>query len=303
MKPVITTPKLAFKIAEEECIKGFISSSEPVLFTIPLGLEIDNQWNFTAKIEVVNNDGKEGYLLSNSVVLENDGIVTFEPGKETSLKVSVSPGSSDDLTNLVVGGRVAIKIAEIEGINFDFDSREFNLTVTGKEYEYNNKRVDASMLSFNFPAFVDNTTAASLFDKDPATYVQTPYPNRNFANTGGSNPYLQLQLPEGVTDFAISWIQCLQNEVSLLRGFDVLWSVDGTFNDIPNARQSYSLADLNASGAVSLGASFTTSACHCDTPVKFIRIVQTWNCESTTDAGGRWQFRLAELKLYGVSIE
>ena len=52
-----------------------------------------------------------------------------------------------------------------------------------------------------------------------------------------------------------------------------------------------------------LGASFTTSACHCDTPVKFIRIVQTWNCESTTDAGGRWLFRLAELKLYGVSIK
>ena len=101
----------------------------------------------------------------------------------------------------------------------------------------------------------------------------------------------------------ISWTQCLQNEVSLLRGFDVLWSVDGTFEDIPNARKSYSVADLSAAGAVNLGASFTTSACHCDTPVKFIRIVQTWNCESTTDAGGRWQFRLAELKLYGVSIK
>ncbi len=53
---------------------------------------------------------------------------------------------------------------------------------------------------FNFPDFVGNTTAASLFDKDPATYVQTPFPNRNFVNTGGTNPYLQLQLPEGVTD-------------------------------------------------------------------------------------------------------
>ena len=126
---------------------------------------------------------------------------------------------------------------------------------------------------------------------------------RDSVNTGGTNPYLQLQLPEGVTDFAISWTQCLQNEVSLLRGFDVLWSVDGTFEDIPNARKSYSVADLSAAGAVNLGASFTTSACHCDTPVKFIRIVQTWNCESTTDAGGRWQFRLAELKLYGVSIK
>ena len=61
---------------------------------------------------------------------------------------------------------MAIKITEIEGINFDFDSREFNLTVTGKEYEYNNKGLDASMLSFNFPDFVGNTTAASLFDKD-----------------------------------------------------------------------------------------------------------------------------------------
>ena len=25
-----------------------------------------------------------------------------------------------------------------------------------------------------------------------------PFPNRNFVNTGGTNPYLQLQLPEGV---------------------------------------------------------------------------------------------------------
>ena len=82
-----------------------------------MGLEIDNQWDFTAKVEVVNNDGKEGYLSSSSVTLENDGLVTFEPGKEASLKVSVSAGSGDDLTNLVVGGRVAIKITEIEGIN------------------------------------------------------------------------------------------------------------------------------------------------------------------------------------------
>lgn len=70
MKPVITTPKLEFKISEEECVQGFINSSDPVLFTIPMGLEIDNQWDFTAKVEVVNNDGKEGYLSSSSVTLE-----------------------------------------------------------------------------------------------------------------------------------------------------------------------------------------------------------------------------------------
>ena len=42
MKPVITTPKLEFKISEEECVQGFINSSDPVLFTIPMGLEIDS---------------------------------------------------------------------------------------------------------------------------------------------------------------------------------------------------------------------------------------------------------------------
>ena len=58
VKPVITTPKVAFKVSEEECVKGFTSETEPALFVIPLGLEIDNQWDFTAKVEIVNNDGK-----------------------------------------------------------------------------------------------------------------------------------------------------------------------------------------------------------------------------------------------------
>lgn len=304
MKPVVTTPKVVFKVTEEECVKGFTGSSDPVIFSIPLGLEVDNLWDFTAQIEVVDNDGKEGYLASNTVTLENDGLVTFEPGKEASLKVSVSAGTGNDLTNLVVGGKVALKITNIGGgVQFDYDAKEFTLTVTGKEYTYNNKGLDASMLTFNFTGFVGGTAASNLFDGDPLTYVQTPFPNRNFTETGGTNPYLQLNLPEGVTDFAISWMQCDKNEVSLVRGFDVLWSADGSFQDIPNAIKSYSVDDLSAAGVINLAASFTTSACHSDVPVKYIRFVQSWNCESTTDAGGRWQFRLAELKLYGVSMQ
>ncbi len=57
-----------------------------------MGLEIDNQWDFTAKAEVVNNDGKEGYLSSSSVTLENDGLVTFEPGKRRSFIEGVGIG-------------------------------------------------------------------------------------------------------------------------------------------------------------------------------------------------------------------
>lgn len=180
VKPVITTPKVAFKVSEEECVKGFTSETEPALFVIPLGLEIDNQWDFTAKVEIVNNDGKEGFLPSNTVTLENDGVVTFEPGKEATLKVSVSARSGSDLTNLVIGGKVAIRITEVSGISFDYDTDEFILTVTGKEYTYDNKGLDASMLSFNFTAFA-NGTSENLFDKDVLTFVQTPFPNRGFS--------------------------------------------------------------------------------------------------------------------------
>ena len=304
MKPIITSPKVTFKITEGECIKGFVSKTEPVLFTIPLGLEIDNQWNFTTKVEVMNKDGVDGYLSTNSVTLENDGVVTFETGKEASLKISVSAGKDDDLTNLVVGGKIAIKITEINGIGFDVDANEFNLTVTGKEYKYNDKGLQASMLTFNFPSFVDNTKSEHLFDTDLATYVQTPYPNKSFSTTG-TNPYLQLNLPEGVTDFAISWTQCNANSATLLRGFDIIWSNDGTFKDIPDARKSYTMNDLDATRAISFSATFTTSACHSNTPVKYIRLVQTWNCEGTTAVGpnDRWHFRLAELRLFGVSIQ
>ena len=42
---MITTPKLEFKVSEEECVQGFINSSDPVLFTIPMGLEIDDSFN------------------------------------------------------------------------------------------------------------------------------------------------------------------------------------------------------------------------------------------------------------------
>lgn len=302
VKPVITTPKVTFKVSEEECVKGFTSETEPALFIIPLGMEIDNQWDFTAKVEIVDNDGEKGYLPSNTVTLENDGIVTFEPGKEASLKVAVSAGSGGDLTNLVVGGKVTIRITEVNGISFDFDTTEFNLTVTGKEYTYNNKGLDASMLSFNFTAFA-NGTSDNLFDKDALTFVQTPFPNRGFSETK-TNPYFQLTLPEGVTDFALSFTQCHENAVALLRGFDIIWSADGSFTDIPDARKSYSMDELDAAGAINVGASFTTSACHSDTPVKYIRLVQTWNCEGTTAVGSteRWHFRMAELRLYGVSI-
>lgn len=303
VKPVITTPKVTFKISEEECVKGFASETEPALFIIPLGMEIDNQWDFTAKVEIVNNDGEEGYLPSNTVTLENDGVVTFEPGKEASLKVSVSAGSGGDLTNLVIGGKVAIRITEVNGIGFGFDTAEFTLTVTGKEYTYNNKGLDASMLSFNFTAFA-NGTSDNLFDKDALTFVQTPFPNRGFSETK-THPYFQLTLPEGVTDFALSLTQCHENAIALLRGFDVIWSADGSFTDIPDARKSYSMDELDAAGAINVGASFTTSACHSDTPVKYIRLVQTWNCEGTTAVGSteRWHFRMAELRLYGVSIQ
>lgn len=303
MKPVVTTPKVAFKISEKECVKAFMSTTEAVIFNIPLGLEINNQWDFTAKIEIVDNDGEEGYLSSNTIMLENDGIVKFEPDKEASLKLYISPGSGDDFTNLVVGGKINIKIAEINGISFDFDARELTLTVEGREYKYNNKGLDASMLSFNFSNF-PNGTSEMLFDKNDLTWVQTPYPNRGFSETK-TNPYLQLTLPEGVTDFAISLTQCHENTTTLLRGFDVVWSADGSFTDIPNARKSYSIDDLNAAGAIQFGASYTTSACHNDTPVKYIRIVQTWNCEGTRLVGvnERWHFRLAELRLYGVSIQ
>ncbi len=303
VKPVITTPKVTFKISEEECVKGFASETEPALFIIPLGMEIDNQWDFTAKVEIVNNDGEEGYLPSNTVTLENDGVVAFEPGKEASLKVSVSAGSGGDLTNLVIGGKVAIRITEVNGIGFDFDTAEFTLTVTGKEYTYNNKGLDASMLSFNFTAFA-NGTSDNLFDKDALTFVQTPFPNRGFSETK-THPYFQLTLPEGVTDFALSLTQCHENPVALLRGFDVIWSADGSFTDIPDAKKSYSMDELDAAGAINVGASFTTSACHSAVPVKYIRLVQTWNCEGTTVVGSteRWHFRMAELRLYGVSIQ
>lgn len=304
MKPVVTIPKVMFKVSEEECVKGFTSSSEPVVFTIPLGMEVDNLWDFTAQIEVVNNDEKFGYLSSNTVTLENNGIVTFEPGKDALLKVAVSAGEGNDLTNFVVGGKVGIKIKEVNGLDFDFDNKEFVLTVTGKEYEYNGKGLNATMLSNNFSGFADGTNAGSLFDKDPATYVQTPYPNRNFSSSGGENPYLQLTLPVdgGVTDFAVSITQVAAGS-TFLKGFRIECSVDGTFTDLTNVVKSYTLEELTTAGAIAQGASFTTSACHSERPVRYIRLIQTVSFDDDMSAGSRWHFRLGELRLYGVSIQ
>lgn len=301
-RPVITTPKVSFQITEEECVKSFTDGNTPVTFTIPLGMAVDNLWNFTAKVEVVDNTGKAGYIDPKFVTLENDGIVIFEANKEASLKVTIAPGEEGKLTNLVKGGKVEIKITAIEGIEFDFEKSPFTLTITGKEYD---KMLDGSMLSYNFTAFASGTNA-DLFDKNPATYVQTPWPNKKFSDTT-TNPYLQLSLPEGVTDFAVSLTQQPTegiSEAALLRGFDIIGYTDEACTE-EVTRKSYSPNDLTAVGFINGGASFTTDALHSDTPIKYIRIVQTWNCEGTQNVGvnDRWHFRLAEINLYGATLQ
>ena len=47
-----------------------------------MGLEIDNQWDFTAKVEVVNNDGRKDTCLLAQVTLENDGLVRLSREKK-----------------------------------------------------------------------------------------------------------------------------------------------------------------------------------------------------------------------------
>lgn len=306
MKPVITNPKVMFTGSENEFVKGFPSPTESVTFEVPVGLNVENLWNFTAKVELVNNDGKGGYMPSDYITLENDGVVTFEPNKKSVLKVMVSPGANGTLAGYVAGGKVALQITEIEGCDFAIDPTVFNLMLTGKEYQYNGQGVNTSMLSYNFANW-GNGKSENLFDNNIETFANTPFPNRKLSQTGGIHPYLQLTLPEGVTDFAISFTQASDN-AGKLRGFDVVWSLDGSFTDMPDAKISYSMKDLEEADVVypiEGNQSFTTQACHSDKPVKYIRLVQTWNCEGNqyVTASERWHFRLAEFRLYGITVQ
>lgn len=264
VKPIAVTPTLSMKINESD---AHTISKNGAVISVPLQLQIDNQWDFQAKVVV---DESETTLDLASFTLANDGIVDFVAGGNGTLDINISALNQ-------VSGKIALKIESIIGKEFDFDSNVYSIDCVTEAYP-----LTASMLSSN-AVEPSEGSLANLLDNNVNTYFHSAW---SVAVSGAH--YVQVNLPENVKKFGFSYTNRSSNGNASLAWFNVY---GGTDNENLEVVKFYSWdGDGLPSGAA---GKFVSGILEVDKPVNVLRF-ELYNTNWTGGAFFVW----SEFKLY-----
>lgn len=189
----VVTPVVSFSnIASLELPK------EGGVVSIPLNMQIDNQWNFSVKVEL----DEESTTLE-GVELENDGVAVFEPGNNGVLNVKVGPMNQ-------ISGTIGLKIAAVEGMEFEYGEGTQIVPVKMEKYP-----LTVEMLSSN-AVEPSEGSLANLLDDNIETFFHSAW---SVAVDG--KHYVQVTLPQGVKKFAFSYTNRSTNANAALIWFNL----------------------------------------------------------------------------------
>lgn len=174
VKPTAVLPKLSMAVNADKpyTLKGGGTIS------IPLKLQIDNQWDFQAKVTI-----DQVSTTMTGISLANDGVVDFTAGNNGILEINVP-------TMNTIQGTIALKIEEVIGKEFEFESSVQPVNVRIEAYP-----LKPEMLSSN-AVEPSEGSLANLLDNNINTHFHSAY---SVAVSGVH--YVQVNLPEGIKKF------------------------------------------------------------------------------------------------------
>lgn len=242
--------------------------TEGETISIPLGLQINNLWSFTAQVAV---DPSATTLNSDDYELLDGGKVTFEPGKTAALKIKLNP-----MKHAI--GKLGLKITGIEGKSFDYDKELVALTTRVPKYP-----LTASMLSTNAQEPSEGPIA-NVLDGDVNSYFHSAW-----SVYSSEEHYFEVTLPEAVSSFAFSYTNRASNGNTALSDFSVFVGNDeSSLKEIRHYDEAIDNLPTTGKGVFNSGE-FKPSS-----PIKIIRIVNHRNHT------GEKYFSLSEFSLYAI---
>lgn len=264
IRPTAVSPMLSMDVDADEM---FTISKSGSVVSIPLQLQIENQWDFQAKVVV---DESATTLDLASFSLANDGLVDFVAGGNGTLDIHVSSLNQ-------VSGTIALKIQQIIGKEFEYESQSYKVSCVLEEYP-----LTVGMLSTN-ALEPSEGSLANLLDNDVTTYFHSAW---SVAVVGAH--YLQVNLPENVKRFGFSYTNRSSNGNAAMAWFNVY---GGTDAENLNLVKFYSWdADGLPGGAAE---KFVSGVLEVDNPVDVLR----FELSNTNWTGGAF-FVWSEFKLY-----
>lgn len=241
VKPDVVTLQLSIVADNEEHIfkKGGITIS------VPLKLQIDNLWDFQAKVVL---DEASSTMNLDGVSLANDGIVDFKAGGNGVLNIQVS-----DLKQ--VTGQIGVRIESIIGKDFGFVSEASTVTCSLEPYP-----LTVGMLSSN-AIEPSEGSLANLLDGNVDSYFHSAW---SVAVSGAH--HLQVNLPENVKRFGFSYTNRSSNGNAAMAWFTVYGGPDG---ENLETVKSYSWDGDGLPGGAA--GKYTSGVLTSETPINTIR--------------------------------
>lgn len=238
VKPEVVTLQLTIAADDEEHIfkKGGITIS------VPLKLQIDNLWDFQAKVVL---DEASSTMNLDGVSLANDGIVDFKAGGNGMLDIIVS--------NLEqVTGQIGVRIESVIGKDFGFSPEASTVTCSLEPYP-----LTVGMLSSN-AIEPSEGSLANLLDGNVDSYFHSAW---SVAVSGAH--HLQVNLPENVKRFGFSYTNRSNNGNAAMAWFTVYGG------DNLELIKSYSWDNDGLPGGAA--AKYTSGILTSETPINTVR--------------------------------
>lgn len=266
IKPIAVAPALSMKIKESD---SYTISKNGSVISIPLQLQIDNLWDFQAKVVV---DEAETTLDSESFSLANDGIVNFIAGSNGTLDIHVSALKQ-------ISGQIALKIESVIGKEFDYDPEVYTVDCAMEAYP-----LTVNMLSTNALEPLEGSLA-NLLDNNVNTFFHSAW-----SVAINEAHHVQINLPENVKKFGFSYTNRAENGNAALAWFNLY---GGTNNDDLEVIKSYSWDGDGLPGGAA--GKFVSGTLEVDNPVNVLR----FELANTNWTGGVF-FVWSEFKLYVI---
>lgn len=230
---------------------GVINSVLPLdggTISIPLNMQVDNQWDFKANVSIVSSD-------LDGVTLDNNGVVNFVKGQNGTLNLNIPKLSR-------IKGDIKLKINGIEGMSgFNFAQDPITISVLKEKYP-----LTTAMLSSN-AVEPSEGSLANLLDGNIATYFHSAW---SVGVTG--NHYVQVTLPDAVSKFVFEYTNRQANGNAALYNFNVYAGADE--NSLELVREYSGDKDTLPLGGA---GSFTSEEIATGSPAKIIRFECTKN--------------------------
>ena len=274
IRPDVVVPAVSF--AEKGLVTKYCGEGETIL-EIPLQIQIDNKWDFTCEVEVDPTAGGEYDIVDKGYTLENNGVVSFKEGTNTSiLKVKVNRAEAGINEVSMTAPVIPLRLKSVSLPTFDIDKTELLLGISSKY------PLTESMLYTNAQEASEGPLG-NILDGSIATYFHS-----DWHGTVSDPHYVQVNLPIAINSFIFSYTNRNSNGNAALASFNVSVSANGT--DFTSLKAfAWDVDGLPGGAAETYNSPIQTPS----TPIKSIRFTCNGNW-----SGGVF-FVWSEFSLYG----